>query len=87
MKEILQYLEMHGERLDTEIAVATGTALADVYLHLSHLVAGGDVVVSRSVRFEKRKRVGRISCRLPRLDDAGANEKRYFPASVYGSKR
>ena len=39
MKEILQYLKAHGERLDTDIAVATGIPLANVLLYLSELAA------------------------------------------------
>ena len=35
MKEILQYLKKYGDRLDTEIAVATGIALANVRLDLT----------------------------------------------------
>jgi predicted ArsR family transcriptional regulator len=56
MKEILQYLKKHCEQLDTEIAVATGISLTDVHLHLSHLVARGEVMVCRSIRFDKEKR-------------------------------
>ncbi|TDI81362.1 MAG: ArsR family transcriptional regulator, partial [Betaproteobacteria bacterium] len=37
MKEILQYLKKHGEKLDLEIAVATGISLTKVRLHLSEL--------------------------------------------------
>lgn len=63
MNEILQYLKKHGERLDTEIAVATGISLTNVYLNLAHLAASGEVMVCRSVRFEKGKKVVGISCR------------------------
>jgi len=64
MEEILQYLKKHGERLDTEIAVATGTSLADVHLHLSHLAAKREVMVCRSIRFEEGREIEGISCRL-----------------------
>lgn len=63
-KEILQYLKNHGERLDTEIAAATGISLANVHLQLSNLVAGGEVMVCRSIKFEKDKPVEGISCRI-----------------------
>ena len=63
-KEILQYLKKNGERLDTEIAVATGISLANVLLHLSELAAKGEVVACHSIRFEKGKKVEGISCRL-----------------------
>lgn len=64
MNEILQFLKKHGEQLDTEIAVATGMSLTDVYLYLSHLVARGDVVAYRSIRLEKGKKIVGISCRF-----------------------
>ena len=63
MNEILQYLKKHGDRLDTEIAVATGISLTNVYLNLSHLSARGEIMVCRSVRFEKGKKIVGISCR------------------------
>ena len=63
-KEILQYLKKNGEKLDTEIAVATGISLANVLLHLSELAAKGEVVVCHLIRFEKGKKIEGISCRL-----------------------
>ena len=76
MKEILQYLKNHGERLDTEIAVATGIPLANVHLHLSELAAKGQVMACLSTKFEKDKKVEGISCRL-----VG-----YIPPAVSGRK-
>ena len=64
MKEILQYLKTHGERFDTDIAVATGIPLTNVYLHLSHLVARGEVAACRSIRFEKNKKIDGINCQI-----------------------
>ena len=63
-KEILQYLKKNGERLDAEIAVATGISLANVLLHLSELAAKGEVVACHLIRFEKGTKVEGISCRL-----------------------
>jgi predicted ArsR family transcriptional regulator len=57
MKEILQYLKTQGERLDTDIAKATGFTLAAVRLHLSELVAKHEVVLCRSIRFGTGKKV------------------------------
>ena len=64
MNEILQYLKKHGEQLDTEIAVATNIPLIDVHFHLSHLSAKGEIMVCRSIKFEKGKKIEGISCRL-----------------------
>lgn len=76
MKEILQYLKKHGERLDTEIAEATGLSLAEVRLHLSELAAKREIVVCHSVRFERSRKVEGIICRL-----AG-----YIPPATPGRK-
>jgi len=64
MKEILQYLKTHGERLDTEIALATGLSLAEVQLQLSELATRGEIMACHSIRFEKGKKIEGISCRL-----------------------
>jgi predicted ArsR family transcriptional regulator len=64
MKEILQYLNKHGEQLDTEIAEAVGISLAKVRLHLSELAAKGEVMSCHSIRFEKGKKIEGIRCRL-----------------------
>lgn len=57
MKEILQYLKKHGERLDTDIAEATGISLASVRTQLVELAAKHEVVVCHSIRFNKGKKV------------------------------
>jgi hypothetical protein len=76
MKEILLYLKIHGERLDKDIAVATGIPLANVHLHLSELAAKGEVMACHLIRFDKGKKVEGISCRL-----AG-----YIPPATPGRK-
>lgn len=64
MEEILQYLKKHGDRLDKEIAVATGISLTNVRLHLSELAAKGEIMVCSSTRFEKGEKVEGIRCRI-----------------------
>jgi len=76
MNEILQYLKTRGERLDSEIAEATGIRLAKVRLHLSELTAKGEVMSCLSTRFEKGKKIEGIKCRL-----AG-----YIPPAAPGRK-
>jgi len=76
MKEILQYLKNHGERLDTEIAEATGISLAKVRLYLTELAAKREIMTCISIKFEKGKKVEGISCRL-----AG-----YIPPAAPGRK-
>jgi hypothetical protein len=64
MNEILQYLKKHGERFDSEIAVATGTSLAQVRLHLTELSERREVMTCLSTRYEKGKKIEGIRCRL-----------------------
>ena len=64
MNEILQYLKTHGERLDSEIAIATGTSLAKVRLRLSELSEKKEIMTCYSIRFEKGKKIEGIRCRL-----------------------
>jgi transcription initiation factor IIE alpha subunit len=76
MKEILQYLKTHGERLDTEIAEATGISLTKVRLLLSELAAKGEIMSCHSIRFDKGKKIEGLKCRL-----AG-----YIPPAAPGRK-
>ena len=76
MNEILQLLKKHGERLDTEIAEATGIKLAAVRLQLSEMAAKNEIMMCNSIIFVKGKRVERIVCRI-----AG-----YIPPAAPGRK-
>jgi hypothetical protein len=64
MKDILLFLKTNGERLDTEIAEATGLSLAKVRVHLAELAAKGEIMACHSIKFEKGKKIEGISCRL-----------------------
>jgi hypothetical protein len=64
MELILQYLKEHGEKFDTEIALATGIPLAKVRLYLSELAAKGEVMSCHSIRFVKGAKVEGIFCRI-----------------------
>jgi DNA-binding Lrp family transcriptional regulator len=64
MKDILQYLKTHGERLDTEIAEAVGLSVSTVRTRLAELAAKGDVMVCYSIRYEQGKKIEGIKCRL-----------------------
>ncbi|MFZ2301595.1 MAG: FaeA/PapI family transcriptional regulator [Gallionella sp.] len=76
MNEILQLLNKHGERLDTEIAEAAGIPLPKVRLYLSELAANGKIMMCHSILFEKGKKIERIICRI-----AG-----YIPPATPGRK-
>jgi hypothetical protein len=61
---ILQYLKIHGERLDTQIAKAAGVSLSQVRLNLAELTEKGDVILCQTFRFVKGNKTEGISCRL-----------------------
>jgi hypothetical protein len=64
MQDILQYLKLNGERLDSEIAAATGQSLAKVRGSLSELSVKGDVIACRSIRYKDGKPVDGMPCRM-----------------------
>ncbi|MGA9665873.1 MAG: ArsR family transcriptional regulator [Gallionella sp.] len=64
MDQILRYLEKHGERLDSEIAVGAGLSLSKTQLYLSELAAQGKVVAYHSTRFVEGRKIEGIRCRL-----------------------
>lgn len=76
MIEILQYLKKHGERLDTEIAEATGISLAVARLQLKELAAKCEVVACHSIKFKKGKKIEAVIYRI-----AG-----YIPPAAPGRK-
>lgn len=51
MQEIMQYLKTHGQRLDSEIAAATGLSLAKVRRSISDLSARGEISKCSVTRF------------------------------------
>jgi transcription initiation factor IIE alpha subunit len=64
MNEILQYLKMHGEQLDSEIAQAVGLSVANVRKQLVELAAKGEIMSYQSTKFENGKKIEGIRCRL-----------------------
>ena len=64
MQEILHYLKQNGERLDSEIAAATGISLANVRRGVTDLSARGDIMMCRSIRFKDGKQIDAMLCRV-----------------------
>lgn len=64
MQAILDYLKLGGERLDTEIAAATGMSLDTVRTSVSSLQARGEIMVCRSIRYKDGQEVDSILCRI-----------------------
>ena len=61
---ILQYLKKHGQRLDLEIATATGIPLTTVRLSLSDLSARGEISRCSVTRFDGGKAINGMLCRI-----------------------
>jgi DNA-binding IclR family transcriptional regulator len=64
MQAILDYLKQSGERLDSEIAAATGLSLANVRSGVNDLRARGAIMVCRSIRYQNGKELEGILCRI-----------------------
>lgn len=64
MQAILDYLKHSGERLDSEIAAATGLSLANVRLRVTDLHARGAVMMCRSIRYKDGKEIEAMLCRV-----------------------
>lgn len=61
---ILQYLKKHGQRLDSEIAVATGIPLKSVRASISDLSSRGEISRCSVTRFDEGKPIEGILCRI-----------------------
>ncbi len=61
---ILQYLKTHGQRLDSEIAAATGIPLRKVRLSLTDLSARGEISKCSVTRFNDGKPAEGMLCRI-----------------------
>jgi len=61
---VLQYLKKHGQRLDSEIAAATGISIANVRESLNELSARGEISKCTVTRFTGGKPVEEIQCRV-----------------------
>jgi transcription initiation factor IIE alpha subunit len=64
MQDILDYLKNSGERLDSEIAAATGISIANVRQRVTALQARGAVMLCRSIRYQDGKEIEGILCRV-----------------------
>ncbi len=76
MQEILKYLKDRGEKLDSEIALATGLSVDAVRRHVSALSARGEVMTCQATRFVEGRKIEGLLCRI-----AG-----YIPPAAPGRK-
>ncbi len=61
---ILQYLKKHGQKLDSEIAVATGIPLTKVRVYLTDLSERGEISKCNVTRYNDGKPVEGVLCRV-----------------------
>ena len=64
MDEILQYLKKNGQKLDIEVAEATGMSLTNVRSQLSELAIKGKIMTCHLTRYDNEKTLENISCRI-----------------------
>jgi DeoR/GlpR family transcriptional regulator of sugar metabolism len=64
MNEILQYLKKNGQKLDIEVAEATGMSLTNVRSQLSELSTKGKIMTCQLTRYDNEKILENISCRI-----------------------
>jgi enamine deaminase RidA (YjgF/YER057c/UK114 family) len=64
MNVILDYLKQHGEKLDTDIAAATGLAVENIRAQLAELAARNEVMICQTTRFVKGNKIESMSCRI-----------------------
>jgi predicted ArsR family transcriptional regulator len=63
MQEIMQYLRKYGQRLDSEIAEATGIPLVKVRRSIDDLSARGEITKCKVTRFNGDEKMEGFLCR------------------------
>ena len=61
---ILDYLKIHGDQLDSEIADSLHLSRAQVASDISRLSSSGDLICCKVTRYIDGKQVEGVSCRL-----------------------
>ena len=63
MQAVLQYLKIHGQCLDSEIAVGMGISINQVRIDISALAALGEITTCSVTRFNGDERFEGTQCR------------------------
>jgi hypothetical protein len=63
MQAVLQYLKIHGQCLDSEIAVGMGISINQVRIDISALAALGEITTCCVTRFNGDERFEGTQCR------------------------
>ncbi|MDD5250815.1 MAG: hypothetical protein PHY45_17695 [Rhodocyclaceae bacterium] len=61
---ILDFLKIHGDQLDSEIAESLHLSRAQVASEISRLSASGDLICCKVTRYVDGKKIEGVSCRL-----------------------
>lgn len=64
MDEILKYLKNNGQKLDIDVAEATGISLIDVRSKLTELATKGKIMTCHLTRYDNKKTLENMSCRI-----------------------
>ena len=62
--QVLQYLKKHGQKLDTDIAEATGIPLSEVRLSVSELSAQKEISNCTVIHYKDGQATEGILCRI-----------------------
>ena len=76
MDKILEYLKKNGQKLDIDVAEATGMSLTNVRSQLSELAIKGKIMTCHLTRYDNEKTFENISCRI----------SGYIPSAAPGRK-
>ncbi len=64
MNEILRFLKLHGESLDSDIAEAVGVSLAKVRIQLAELSTKGEVMSYHSIKYDGGNKIEGMRYRI-----------------------
>jgi DNA-binding Lrp family transcriptional regulator len=82
LSQILQYLQKHGQRLDSEIAKDTGMSLATVRERVAGLRTAGEVITCDLTRFENGKPIQAWVCRVSGYSPPAAPGRKAKPTKA-----
>lgn len=79
LESILEYIKLHGEQLDADVAAALGLPLEQVRAAVNELSAKGVVMTCFVTRYQQGRKVEGWSCRLAGFIPPAAPGRRQTP--------
>lgn len=80
LEAIIDYLKLHGEQLDADIAEALGLPLERVRAEMQKLSANGDVMMCLVTRYREGTKIEGWACRVAGFIPPAAPGRRPSPA-------